>query len=223
MPSQARVEEVLRWLKKSGSPEGVAALARYAIPSERAFGVSVSNLKAHARTLGQGHKLALELWSSGYYEARMLAAYVDRAEEVTSKQMDQWSADFDNWAICDTICFHLFDRTPLAWQKIPEYGRARAEYKKRAAFALLWGLSVHDKNTSTAVFLSQLPLIERASTDPRYYVKKGIDMALRAMGKKRDPATKAAVLEFALKLAASADENQAWIGRNTLRELKKKA
>ena len=31
--------------------------------------------------------------------------------------MNAWAAAFDNWGVCDTVCFHLFDRTPFAWEK----------------------------------------------------------------------------------------------------------
>lgn len=55
---------------------------------------------------------------------------------MTSAQMDGWAADFYSWAIYDTACFHLFDRTHQAWSKLPKWAKARGELKKRAAFAL---------------------------------------------------------------------------------------
>ena len=59
--------------------------------------------------------------------------------------MDAWASDFESWADCDTVCFQLFDRTPHAWSRVRAWSRARAQFKKRAAFALLWGLTVHDR------------------------------------------------------------------------------
>ena len=47
----------------------------------------------------------------------MLTAYVDEPERVTSAQMDRWSRQFDNWAICDTLCFALWVRSPHALKK----------------------------------------------------------------------------------------------------------
>jgi hypothetical protein len=34
--------------------------------------------------------------------------------------MDEWSRDFVNWAVVDTVCFKLFDQaaTPLAFAKV---------------------------------------------------------------------------------------------------------
>ena len=196
-------------------------MARYGIPSTRAYGVTVGATKAYAKQVGKDHALAQALWSSGWYEARLLASFVDDASAVTSGQMDSWAADFDSWAICDTVCFHLFDRSPLAWTKVNAWANARAEFKKRAAFALLWGLTVHDKEAPNERFVACLPLIERAASDERDYVKKGVDMALRALGK-RNPVLRNSALALAGNLKDAPEGARAWIGRSTLRDLSKR-
>jgi 3-methyladenine DNA glycosylase AlkD len=193
-------------------------MARYAIPSDKAFGVSMSNIQLLAKRLGRSHTLAAALWNTGWYEARLLASYVDQPARVTSRQMDHWCRDFDNWAICDTICFALFDRTPHAWHKVEQWSNRRNEFVKRAAFALLWGLTVHDKGASDKQFANGLLLIERAATDERHFVKKAVNMALRAIGK-RNPALHAAALAVAQRLAASPQPAARWVGKDALREL----
>ncbi|MGE0462388.1 MAG: DNA alkylation repair protein [Vicinamibacterales bacterium] len=206
------------WLKRRGSKVGRDSMARYAIPTERAFGVSMRDMQALAKQVGRSHDLAEALWQTGWYEARALAAYVDEPARVTSAQMDRWCRDFDNWGICDTVCFVLFDRTPHAWPKVKAWAARREEYVKRAAFALLWGLTVHDKAAGDAPFLEGLSLIERAAADDRHYVKKAVNMALRAVGK-RNAALNAAAVEVAERLAASPESAARWVGKDALREL----
>ena len=196
-------------------------MARYNIPSDRAFGVPMRQIQALARQLGRDHGLAGELWASGWYEARLLAAYVDDPSLVTPAQMDRWCRDFDNWAVCDTVCFALFARTPHAWGKVETWATRRAEYVRRAAFALLWGLTVHDKPAGDAPFLRGLALVEGGATDDRHFVKKAVNMALRAVGK-RNAALNAAAVDVAQRLAASSDASARWIGRDAFRELTKK-
>jgi 3-methyladenine DNA glycosylase AlkD len=133
--------------------------------------------------------------------------------------MDRWCRDFDNWAVCDTLCFALFDRTPHAWSKVKAWAPRRDEYVRRAAFALLWGLTVHDKEASDQPFLDGLSLIERTAADPRHYVKKAISMALRATGK-RNAALRRAAVKLATRLAASADKTEQWVGKDALRDLR---
>jgi 3-methyladenine DNA glycosylase AlkD len=195
-------------------------MARYNIPSDKAFGVPMREIQALAKQIGRDHRLALALWTTGWYEARLLAAYVDDPAAVTPAQMDRWCRDFDNWGVCDTVCFALFDRTPHAWKKVDKWAASRAEFVKRAAFALLWGLSVHDKSAADARFLRGLTLIERAASDDRHFVEKAVDMALRAVGK-RNAALRKAAAEAARRLAASADKPAQRIGRHALRELSK--
>lgn len=210
--------EALAWLERKGTRKNVAALARYGIPATNALGVTVGDTKAYAKRLGTDHDLALALWKSGVYEARLLAAFVDDPTRVTPRQMDAWAADFDSWAVVDTVCFHLFDRTPHAWKKAKQWAKAKPEFTKRAAFALIWALSVHDKSATDATFRACFPLVERAATDERDLVKKAVDMALRAIGK-RNAALNAAAIATARGLAERDDATARWIGKHALREL----
>ena len=212
------VQSALAWLKRHSSKKTREGMARYAIPSDNAFGVTMSNMKVLAKRLGRNHELAAALWDNGVYEARMLASLIDEPALVTSAQMDRWCRDFDNWAICDTVCFALFDRTPHAWVKVAKWAGRNDEYIKRAAFALLWGLTVHDKLAKEEQFMGGLLLIERAANDERHFVKKAVNMALRATGK-RSTTLNAAAVVVARRLAASPDAAARWVGKDALREL----
>lgn len=216
--STAHTQSAIAWLKRHGSKSGRDGMQRYNIPSDRAFGVPMRQVQELAKQLGHDHDLAAALWASGWYEARLLAAYVDEPAAVTVAQMDRWCRDFDNWAVCDTVCFALFDRTPHAWGRVKEWAPRRAEYVRRAAFALMWGLTVHDKTSADAPFLRGLTLIERAASDDRHFVMKAVDMALRAVGK-RNAALNTAAIAVARRLMVSSDETAQWIGKHALREL----
>ncbi len=217
-PVEADVRAALAWLKRRSTRANREGMARYAISSDKMFGVSVADIQSLAKRLGPSHDLAAALWSTGWYEARMLAAYVDEPARVTPAQMDRWCGDFDNWGICDTVCFALFDRTPHAWRKVEQWSRRRGEFARRAAFALLWGLTVHDKSAGDEPFARGLLLVERAATDERHFVKKAVNMALRAIGK-RSPALNAAAVATAERLAASPQSAARWVGKDALREL----
>ncbi len=211
--------EVLAWLSRRGTKKQIRELDRYGITAKDPFGFTVGELKNYAKQLGTDHDLAHRLWGTARYEARMLASFVDDPEAVTVKQMNAWASDFDNWAIVDTVCFHLFDRTKHAWSRLPQWARARAEFKKRAAFALIWSLGVHDKSSDDARFIESMELIERAADDGRDYVKKAVDMALRAVGKRNQVLNRAAI-EAAEGLASGSDPTAKWIGSRALRELR---
>ena len=215
---EERVAETLAWLKGHSSRATLEGMSRYAIPTTHAYGVAMKDIKALGAKLGRDHELALALWDTGVYEARMLASFVGDPARLTSAQMDRWCRDFDNWGFCDAMAFNLFDRTPHAWEKVDRWSRRKSEFEKRAAFALLWSLTVHDKRAADARFVEGLALIERESRDGRNFVKKAVNMALRAIGK-RNRALHAAAVAVARRLADSDDPTARWNGRDTLREL----
>jgi 3-methyladenine DNA glycosylase AlkD len=212
------VEAVLAWLERTGTKANREGMARYAIPSDKAFGVSVGALRQHAKRLGRNHELAAALWDTGRYEARMLASFVDEPAYVTPAQMDRWCRDFDNWAICDTVCFHLFDRTPYAWRKARQWATSKPEFVKRAGFALMASLVAHDKAASDDAFLDCLTLIERGAHDDRNFVKKAVNWALRSIGK-RNASLNAAAIIVAKRLADADAAAARWVGKDALREL----
>lgn len=214
----ADVRDVVAHLRSLGSKATRDGMARYAIPTTNALGIPVGTLRAYAKRLGRDHALALALWKTDIYEARMLATFVDDPALVTAAQMDAWCRDFDNWAICDTACFALFDKTTHAWRKVDAWAGARAEYVKRAAFALLASLASHDKESGDAPFAHGLVLIERAADDERNFVMKAVNWALRGIGE-RNAALNAAALKTAQRLAALPDKAPRWIGKDALRQL----
>ena len=215
---EAEATTALAWLKRHATKHTLNGMARYGLPSDNALGVSIADVKALGARLGRNHALAAALWETGVYEARLVTSFVDDPALVTSAQMDRWCRDFDNWGICDTVCFQLFDRTPHAWSKVVKWSARREEFVKRAAFALLASLALHDKETGDQPFLDSLPLIERAASDDRNFVKKGVSWALRAVGR-RNLALNAAAVEVATRLAASTDAAPRWIGKDAVREL----
>jgi 3-methyladenine DNA glycosylase AlkD len=214
-----RVREALRHLERRGTGRTrEEMLSRYGITAPKAFGVKMGVIQQLAGRLGRDHDLAEALWKSGWYEARLLAAYVDDPARVTAGQMDRWVRDFDNWGICDTVCFVLFDRTPHAWRKVASWSRRRDEFVKRAAFALLASLALHDTTTGDAPFRRTLALVEAAASDERNFVKKGVSWALRSIGN-RSGALHASAVRVAGRLATSVQPGARWVGRDALRQL----
>ena len=67
-------------------------------------------------------------------------------------------------------------------------------------------------------FVQGLVLIERAAGDERHFVKKAVNMALRAVGK-RNSALNAAAVAVARRLADSPEAAARWVGKDALREL----
>lgn len=213
-----KTAEAVAWLRSRGNEKFRAGLARYGLPTEKAFGVPVAVIQKYGKTLGRDHDLARALWKTGWTDARMLAAFVGDPAMVTPAEMDAWCRDFDSWGIVDTMCFKLWDQSPHAWKKAAQWTTRKPEFEKRAGFVLMACLAAHDKTASDRQFLAFLPLIERGATDDRNFVKKGVSWALRHIGH-RGATLHAAAIRTAERLAKADDATKRWVGKDALRDL----
>lgn len=212
------VDDILAELKALGSERNRAGMARYGINTDCAFGISIAQLRPIARRLKRNHERALALWKSGYHEARLLAAFTDEPKKVTAAQMDSWVADFDSWDLCDQVCSKLFAKTPFIEDKIAAWAEDDREFVRRAGFALLAAYTVHGKGVPDDRYVAYLGLVERHANDPRNFVKKAVNWALRQIGKRSTTLHKPA-LAAAQRLAASDDKTERWVGKDAVKEL----
>lgn len=220
--ARIEVDAVLADLKRGASKQYRADMsARYAIVTRaEVYGTPVAKLRAIAKRIGREHDLAQKLWHTGVHDARMLAPMVGDPAQVTPAEMERWARDFDNWGIVDTVCFHYWDRTAHAFKQIEKWSKAKHEFVKRTAFALLASCALHGQGTDTD-FLRGLDLIEREASDPRNFVKKGANWALRAIGGKQSPKLRAAARALAKRLSESEDATERWNGKDALRAFAK--
>ena len=200
-PHPPTVNEVLRRLRTLADPRARAGYSYFKCTPTKAYGVRAPLLHRLAREIGRNHALAQKLWATGVHEARILAALIDEPERVTWQQMERWARDFDSWDVVDTCCCYLFPYTRDAWRIIPAWSRRQEEFVKRAAFAQLAYLAYKDKQAPDAQFAKYLALVRRHATDPRNFVKKAVNWALRNIGK-RNRALNAAAIRTAQHIRA---------------------
>ena len=205
-------------LKALGNPANVAGMARFGVHVKKAFGVSTPALRKLAREIGRDQKLSLQLWVTGIHDARHLAAMIGEPARVTPAQMQRWARDFASWDVVDGCCCHLFVYTPHAWKMALAWSRRGEEFVKRAGFALMAFLAVHDKKAADGKFLRLLPIIQRASRDDRHFVKKAVNWALRQIGKRNLRLNKSAIAT-GKKIRALGSPAARWIASDALREL----
>jgi len=211
-------DQIIIRLKSQADPAAVEGMVRYGINPENTLGISIPTLRAMAREIGKDHQLAEELWASGIHEARILASIIDDPHQVTEEQMERWVADFDSWDVCDQVCSNLFDRTTFAYQKAIEWSSGEAEFIKRAGFAMMAALAVHDKRAGDERFEPFFPIIVRQATDERNYVKKAVNWALRNIGK-RNRHLNTRAIEIARKIEQIDSKVARWIANDALKEL----
>jgi 3-methyladenine DNA glycosylase AlkD len=220
--------QALARLHQHARPGELAGMLRFGLsPEGGRLGVAVPVLRRLGRELvreGGGHSTALAqaLWATGVPDAQILAALVCEPATLTQADMDRWTRGMKSWDVCDQACSNAFARSPRAWAQVPRWAARRDEFGRRAAFALLAALAVHDKAAPDSAFLATLPLIEAAADDERNFVKKAVNWALRQIGK-RNAALRVAAIACAERLRDTPSRSARWIAADALRELRARA
>mgnify|MGYP000877018787 CR=1 FL=1 len=214
---QSTAAEVVAHLRTLASEENRQGMQRYGIKIDRALGISHGIQRDIARRIKRNHERAFELWNTGITEAQFIASVTADPERFTVDDARRWAADFDSWDIVDGVS-DLFVDTDHWRELIEEFAEDEREFVRRTAFAMLCWATVHRKKEPDSTFEGYLPLIERHATDPRNFVKKAVNWALRTIGK-RSLALHAPALALAEKLAMSSDKTARWIGKDAVREL----
>ncbi|HEY5818981.1 MAG TPA: DNA alkylation repair protein [Mesorhizobium sp.] len=210
-------DEIVAHLRAIGSEANREGMKRYGIKIDRALGISHGIQRDIAKTIKRNHERAMELWESRIMEAQFIASVTADPKRMTVVDARRWAEEFDSWDIVDGVSDLFVDMDD--WQLlIDEFAAVEREFVRRTAFAMIcWG-SVHRKKEPDATFLGYLSLIERHATDPRNFVRKAVNWALRTIGK-RSPGLHGPALSVAENLAASADKTARWIGKDAAREL----
>jgi 3-methyladenine DNA glycosylase AlkD len=216
------LKSILAEMKSKADPEAVKGMARFGISSSNTLGLSVPTIRSIAKRVGKDHRVAQGLWESGIHEARILATLVDEPSKVSETQMERWVSEFDSWDVCDGCCGNLFDRTPFAFAKALQWSRRKEEFVKRAGYVLMAELAVHDKDAPDKAFLQFFPYLKRGSTDPRNFVKKAVNWAIRQIGKRNLKLNREAQ-KLAESISNLDSPSARWVASDALRELRSEA
>lgn len=223
MPATPRpttsLAETLALLRAQARPQALAGMAGFGMATVGRLGLSVPALRQLGRQIGRDHGLALQLAASGIPDAQILAAYVAEPARFTVGEMDGWVRGLNAWDTCDQACINAFVRSPLAWARVPAWAAREPEFERRAAFALLAALAVHDKAAEDTHFVALLPLVEQHADDGRNFVKKAVNWALRQVGK-RNAALRVEAIACAERLRERSSPSARWIAADALRELR---
>ena len=211
-------EAAIARLRSLAAPDARDGMARFGINTDRALGLSMPLLRVTARQIGRDQTVAEGLWQSGLHEARILAALVAEPKACDTSLLERWVEDLDSWDVTDQFCLNLVRRTADPYALVDRWCPRRETFVRRAGFALIACLAVHDKQAPDGRFLDLLPRIEAAADDDRNFVKKAVNWALRQIGK-RNAALNRAARDCSERLVARPERSARWIGRDALRVL----
>lgn len=211
--------QIIDRLKEEANPEKILLKEnKFGIISNNALGIYHRDLKEMAKTIPKDDDLAIQLFNSGIYEARLLCSKLFNPNNLTEDLMDQWVSTFENWEICDSFCMGLFVKSKYAVSKAIEWTARTREFEKRAGFTIIAAYCMADKESGNATFEQFFPIIKRECTDERLYVKKAVNWALRNIGK-RNIDMKLRAISVTEEILEMDHKTATWIAKNAMKEL----
>jgi 3-methyladenine DNA glycosylase AlkD len=211
-------KSIMALLQQNGNQHRIAQMKKFAIGNNNMLGVTMPAIRKMAKQIGTNHELAILLWRTKIHEAKILASMLADPKKFTEANIDEWIFDFDAWDICDQCCGNLFIHLPFIEDKIMQYAAHEQEFVKRFSFAMIAICAVHWKRKEDEYFLQFLPLIIQQSEDPRNFVRKAINWALRSIGK-RSLYLNDAAIACCETLLVTQNKTAQWIAKDAIKEL----
>ncbi|MEM7396759.1 MAG: DNA alkylation repair protein, partial [Verrucomicrobiota bacterium] len=83
--------DVMALLKEHQNERGIAHWKKlFAEKSDlKSYGLGLTQLRKLAKQIGRDHKLALTLWKSNYYDAKVIALLIDDPKAITEEQAEE--------------------------------------------------------------------------------------------------------------------------------------
>lgn len=212
------LQTILKELHSLGSERNVEVMKHFGINSVKAFGVSAPDIRSLAKKIGRDHVAALRLWKTDIHEARILAVLIADPERATLTLLDHWTNEIGNWAQCDAACGEYFQKTRYAYRLPERWCKSPKEFVRRAGFVMIAAMAVHHKRTEDQVFEDFFPLFRKHCTDERNFVRKGVNWALRQIGKRNIRLHKKAIA-LSIEIQKIPSRSAEWIAADALREL----
>lgn len=109
------VDEVIALIEQEADPRGIAHWEnRFPDCALRSFGVGLTKLRKLAKKVGRDHELALKLWQSDVYEARVVGLLIDEPERITRAQAEEQVEELGEGQLA-----HVFSSCYASLAKVP--------------------------------------------------------------------------------------------------------
>ena len=180
----ATLNEIMTELESLGTEQTRKTLRRHGV-GENQFGVLFSALGKLKKRIKTDHDLALELWETGNYDARLLATMIADPKKANSTMLDRWANDLANYSLADALSTYV-ETTPIAREKAEQWIKSDNEWIATAGWNVLGALTVTEPALPDAYFEPYLAQIERDLHGSKNRVRYAMNNVVIAIGVRSD-------------------------------------
>jgi hypothetical protein len=167
------------------------------------YGIGITRLRKLAKQIGRNRGLALALWKTNVYEARVIALLIDDPAQITREQAEKQVEELAGGMLAYMFasCDATLAKTPFAVELAGQWVRSDDPIRRECGYGLLYEASKFSgkKAPSEAFFLAEVERIgDRIGTEPDK-IRLAMGAALMGIGKRS-----ATLNEAALRVARQA-------------------
>lgn len=184
-------DEVIALLDENRNERGIAHWAK--LFGERrdseltSFGIGLTQLRKLGKQIGRDHDLALELWASNVYDAKVLGALIDEPKKMTREQAESQIEDahIGMLAHVSCSCDATLAKTPFARDLAADWMDSEDPLRKRCGYLLLYELGKKkSKALDDAFFEVYLDRIRETIHTQENWVRDAMNSSMLSIGKR---------------------------------------
>ena len=188
---------VIQELEDLGTEQNRKIYRRHGV-GEDLFGVSFGNIRKLQKRIKNDHALALELWSTGNHDARILATMIadpKMIQEEGPRQdwLESWAADLDNYIIADAFA-EFVSKIAAAREQAERWSQSEEEWIGRVGWTIIAKIAMKDRTLPDEYFEELLPTIEAGIHTGENRVRDAMNSALIAIGIRNEKLQERAML-----------------------------
>lgn len=177
----------------------------------KSFGIGLTVLRKLAKQIGRDRKLALQLWESNIYDAKIIALLIDEPKQITIAQAEEQVEQVDQGHLAHVFssCNASLAKTPFVAELAQKWIESKDPTRRRCSYGLIYELSKSKKKSApdNDYFLACVNKIQNSYAKEEQLVLLSMGGALMGIGKRNVELNKAA-LKLAKEIGPIAVESE---------------
>ncbi len=190
-------KSILTEMETLGTEQARKTYQRHGV-GDKVYGVSYADLGKFQKKLKTNHKIALDLWASGFHDAQVLACMIADPQQADSASLDKWSKTLSNYVITDAFSGYVA-KSSLAQTKAEAWIKSDKEWISSAGWNIIGTLAKNDTSLADAWFAECVAAIERDLQTSKNRTRHTMNNTLIAIGA-RNPRLQAKALATAKRI-----------------------
>lgn len=185
----ALLKQIQNELEEHSTPEAKVAALKFVPNAVKVYGIRTPVLNMMAKKYKEGgFDLVKELWSSGAFEEKLLAAkllnVICKQDPLLSlKLVTGFAKDISDWAVCDTVGMQSLKPVAKKIQKeifslSAKWVNSKNSWERRLSLVLI-EVFTKDKALQPEI----MKRVKTLENDEEYYVKKAVEWIKRNLKK----------------------------------------